>query len=398
MTRVVPFKPELDNGKVQARASVESGGRRFEIAYRFSRGPIAETSTAYLAATLIPAMRAGENLKVEGTVSPKLLATAPAIQGILSKWFPRTRGVEVDATPDPETKSSGAACFFSGGVDSFYSTLRHLDEIDALVFVHGFDIQPRHVGLRRRISASLRAAAEALDKPLIEVETNVRSFSDEFALWSEEYHGSALASVALMLSPQFGRFYIPASFPPRYSAPWGSHKDVDPLWGSEAVEIVHDGAEASRVDKARFIGDSEVAMRFLRVCWENRNGNYNCGRCEKCVRTMVNLSVVGALQRSMTLPHKLDLSLISRMPIPDECARIFIEDNLEAAKAAGDIALAAAIAASLERKQGGFSDRLRRGDLRGRMRRRLTRVMRQPLYDWSLPEPFETWARAGSAG
>ena len=159
-------------------------------------------------------MRSGEPLDVEGSVSPMLMASIPKIEDVMSGWFKDASRIEVKAGCAPEPKVSGVACFFSGGVDSFYSVLTHLDEITGLVFVHGFDIQPRELGLRALVSESLRRAASRLGKPLIEVETNVRAFSDRFAAWSEEYHGSALASVALLLSPQFGRLYIPASFPP----------------------------------------------------------------------------------------------------------------------------------------------------------------------------------------
>lgn len=373
------------DGPVESRASIDVGPMRDELIYRVARGPATRNSSMLLAATLLPAMRVGETLRLDGPVSPELIGSVPAIQSIFRSWFSDTTSIEVEAESAPEPQADGVACFFSGGVDSFYSVLTHIDEITALVFVHGFDIQPRHVQLRTQISTSLRAAAAALGKPLIEVETNVRAFADRYTAWSEEYHGSALASVALMLSPQFRRFYIPASFPPRYTAPWGSHKDLDPLWSTESTAIYHDGAGASRVEKARLISESAVAMRYLRVCWENRGGNYNCGRCEKCVRTMVNLRVVGGLERCSTFPRSLHLVDVTRSPIPDECSRVFVEDNLEAATMSGDQPLARALAAALVRKQGGLADRIRKGDLRERAARRLDRALGRPVYDWALP-------------
>jgi hypothetical protein len=386
VTRVIAAAPKPIGTGVEARASVDAGGVRFHLAYRFSKGPISVSASPFLAASLLPSMRIGEPLRLEGTVSPRLLASLPPIKAVFTGWFERTASIEVQALPGLEPKATGVACFFSGGVDSFYSVLSHLDEIDALVFVHGFDIQPRHVKLRARISAGLRSAAARLGKPLIEVETNVRAFSDRFAEWSEEYHGSALASVALLLSPQFGRFYIPATFSPQYSAPWGSHKDLDPLWSTDATEIIHDGGDATRVEKARLIGTSEVALQSLRVCWENRGGLYNCGRCEKCIRTMVNLRVAGVFERCTTFDRRLDLSAVARVSIPDQCARVFIEENLEAARESGDSRLAAAIARSLVRKQGGLVARARQGDFAGRIKRRMQKVARRPLYDWELPE------------
>jgi hypothetical protein len=389
-TRVVVARPRpiaAGKGAVEARATIVTKTERFEVAYRLSEVPVSETSSPFVAATLLPAMRLGEPLSVEGSVSPRLLASIPNIERVMTDWFERVDPIEVRAQPEREHRADGVACFFSGGVDSFYSVLSHLDEITGLVFVHGFDIQPRNLALRARISNSLRQAASRLGKPLIEVETNVRSFSDRFALWSDEYHGSALASVALLLSPQFGRFYIPATFSPNYSAPWGSHKDLDPLWSTDATEIIHDGGDATRVEKARVLAGSEVALQSLRVCWENRGGRYNCGTCEKCIRTMVNLRVVGALERCSTFDRRLDMSAVARVPIPDACARVFIEENLEAAREGGHDELARAIARSLQRKQGGLVDRVRKGDLRHRVGRRIQRSLgRSPVHSWDLSD------------
>jgi hypothetical protein len=389
MTLLAGGKPQLipgGRGAVEARATVEADACRFELTYRVNRGPISESSSPFLAASLVPAMRIGKPLSVEGKVSPKLLASVPTVERVLSGWYGHLTPIQVNAEPAPEHKAVGVACFFSGGVDSFYSVLRHLDEVTGLVFVHGFDIQPRDVLLRACVSESLRKAAARLGKPLIEVETNVRAFSDQFTLWSEEYHGSALASVALLLSPQFGRFYIPASFSPHYSPPWGSHKDLDPLWSTDATDIIHDGWDASRVEKVRLVASSDVAMQSLRVCWENRGGRYNCGRCEKCIRTMVNLRIVGALGRCTTFDNRLDLRAVERVPIPDECARAFVEENLEAARESGQDELARAIARSLGRRQGGLVDRVRKGDLRRRLGRRIQRSLGRPTVSWELSD------------
>jgi hypothetical protein len=331
-------------------------------------------------------MRIGKPLSVEGTVSPRLLATIPTIESLLTDWFERTDSIVVKARSAPEHRAAGVACFFSGGVDSFYSVLSHLDEITALVFVHGFDIQPRDVALRARISGSLQAAAARLGKPLIEVETNLRAFSDRYAMWVDEYHGSALASVALLLSPQFGRFYIPATFSRSFMAPWGSHPDLDPLWSTDATEILHDGSDTTRVQKARLVSQSDVALQSLRVCWKNRDGQRNCGRCEKCLLTMVNLRVVGALERCTKFSNRLDLSAVARSPIPGLAARTLVEENLEAARANGDTELARAIARSLDRKQRRLSDRIRQGDIQGKVGRRLQRALGRPTYTWELSD------------
>lgn len=114
--------------------------------------------------------------------------------------------------------------------------------------------------------------------------------------------------------------------------PWGSHPLLDPLWSTEATRFIHHGAETARVEKAGVVARSEVAMRRLRVCWENRDSAYNCGVCEKCLRTMINLQAHGRLTECETLPSELDYARVARMPLVSPNIRAFARENLEAAE------------------------------------------------------------------
>src|SRR2546430_360740 len=237
----------------------------------------------------------------------------------------------------------------------------------------------RETRLRERVADALRRAAQELGKPLIEVETNLRAFSDSYVSWSEEYDGSALASVALLLSAELGKVYIPASFSEAFLMPWGTHPHLDPLWSTEGTEIVHDGNQTGRPQKVARIAQSEAALRWLRVCWENRDQAYNCGRCEKCLRTMVNLRIAGALDRCPTFARPLDLRAVRNLVIPDECARIFVEENLEACRAAGtDPELEQALEACLVARPSRLRALVADGDLRRRALRKLRRSLGLP--------------------
>jgi hypothetical protein len=58
-------------------------------------------------------------------------------------------------------------------------------------------------------------------------------------------------------------------------------------------------------DKTAIVARSSLAMETLRPC-AGPSADYNCGRCEKCLRTMLDLTLAGALERSHTLPHEID--------------------------------------------------------------------------------------------
>jgi hypothetical protein len=250
--------------------------------------------------------------------------------------------------------------FFSAGVDSFYTVLKHRDEITKLIFVHGFDLKLDATALRAKVVKSIRAAAAELKKPLIEVETNIRELLGPYVLW-DLAHGAAMASVALLLSPQFHKVYFAATHTYSELIPLGSHPLLDPLWGTENLAIVHDGCEATRVVKVARIAESETALRYLRVCWKNTNGAYNCGRCEKCLRTMIALRLAGKLEQCATFDRPLDLDAVAHMEIPNESRRLHVLQNLEEVESRGDApALAQALRACLrepEARQGGFMRR-----------------------------------------
>jgi len=67
-----------------------------------------------------------------------------------------------------------------------------------------------------------------------------------------------------------------------------------PLLSTEALTF-HSGTPAlDSIGKARLIGDLPAARRHLNVCLYEA---HNCSRCEKCLRRMLALDVVGVLQQ-----------------------------------------------------------------------------------------------------
>lgn len=302
-------------------ASMHLGTERFDLWFRVT-GATARVSPEALVTSVLPlAMARGEVIEVPGRVAPAFLAGLEQWQSVFAAWFPdRLTPVEVRArTRRPRRAGPRRACMFSGGLDSFYSALRHHDRLDALVFVLGFDVPREELpDLRTTVTARLRAAAAELGQPLVEVETNLHDLSDRFGSpWGTTYHGAALATIGHLLRPSFGELLVGSTFTYADLFPWGSHPLTDRLLSSDVMRIVHDGAEADRVQKALAVSSSEVAMRHLRVCWENRDGTYNCGRCPKCLRAQSALHVVGALTRCETMPQAIDLGAVRSMRMVD---------------------------------------------------------------------------------
>jgi hypothetical protein len=328
MTPVTISKPEhwVEDGWHVASASITINDKTQQLTYKVSEGPLAKGSDAFLSTALFTVMKIGQPLHISGTVSPKLLAAVQTIQAIFHRWFPEFQKITVEANPglsDEVIAANGVGAFFSGGVDSFYTLLKHQDEITKIIFVHGLDIKLGKTSLRAKVSREIQRIARELGKLLIEVETNVHEFADQYG-----YNGSLLPSIGLILSPQFKKIYIASNLSYDYSFPDSSHPLLDTLWSTETLMFKHDGCEANRVEKIARLSESDIAMRSLRVCLQNLEHSFNCGQCEKCLRTMITLEAIGALERCTTINRTIDADAVSRMKMRDQLLP-FAEENLK---------------------------------------------------------------------
>lgn len=287
----------------------------------------------FLPPLLLYCMKAGVPLVIEADVSAMLLAAVRPVQDIYCLWAaekgPRLTRVDVTAgTTVRPRHGSASAAFFSCGVDSFYTLLRNVQRYPAgdsrfireLVLVHGFDIALADGALFEQVEVHAQKAADHFGKRLTSVATNIRAVT-EVVDWALYGHGAALAAVGLVLGGLAHTIFIPATSAFVDLKPWGSHPALDPLWSTEQVEFVNDGGEARRAEKVRSIASSDAALQSLRVCWENPQGAYNCGRCEKCLRTMIELRHCGAIQRAVQFPNRIEPADVERLTIPEDCLK-----------------------------------------------------------------------------
>jgi hypothetical protein len=350
-----PSKSRTEGNATIVSALIETGSASFELQYTLPSGSFTEQADPFIAAALLPAMMLGQPLQVGGTASPQLLRAIPTIQQIFHCWDSHLQLVPVQVETESIAQHAGTrgvACFFSGGVDSFYTALKHLDEIDALIFVHGFDIALEDQEIQEEVARSLGEAAAELGKPLIQVRTNIRALLRRHVSWDWAF-GPAAASVALVLAPFFRQVYIASSYSYADLLPCGSHPLVDPLWSTEEMKLVHDGCEANRVQKVAHIATCDTALRHLRVCPNNRGAVMNCGRCRKCVSVMIRLQLAGALERCPTFAQPLDLDAVEQMDLtPLNGRQPFINEMLEALEDQGrEPALARALRIALDHDQ-----------------------------------------------
>jgi hypothetical protein len=298
-------------------------------------------ASPFAAALLLPAMKLGEDLVIRGSVSASLHAGLTEIIRIVSGWNIGLKPIEVtvdELVPDPVT-SAPVGSFFTGGVDSFYTYLQHKhdqDPITYLMLAKGYDIDRHNDQLWDAITRRFAQIAKEEQATLIEIESNVRSLTDPILSWTY-CHGGCLAAAALCLRKGISRMYIASSADAEHQALRGSHLTIDHLWSTEALSFVHDGWEASRMDKIDWqIAHSPLALKHLRVCYNNgKKSTYNCGNCEKCLRTMVSLYAAGVLDRAETFPSHIDPDRLAAVTIEGYDDAVFHWENLAALRARG---------------------------------------------------------------
>ncbi len=204
--------------------------------------------------------------------------------------------------------------------------------------------------IARRDSSAYRTAvarnaafASSSGKTLIPVATNHYPFGYRYNLSRNLTQGSALASIALLL--RFARVFIPAAYSYSQLIPLGSHPLTDPLWSAEGVDIVHEGAEARRVEKVVRIAEDPSALANLRVCFNDMN--VNCGHCAKCLRTLIPLRLLGA--SPVPFPPGPTVSELRELQITTEIEKVFFLENIDLAMRTDKKELRSALRAALRR-------------------------------------------------
>jgi hypothetical protein len=256
----------------------------------------------FLAGVLLWAMRHAADVVVDGPVSPMLLANLDKIVAILQSLSPADRRrVVIEASPGPPPPSiPTTGAFFTRGVDSWYAVLEasHDDaQLDPplthLVFCPDFLSELNAPALVRAKTRATAEAAAATGLRFVEVRTNIK----------RDFGGAQLMSTALALGLQ--RMLVPSGAMHGEIVRATTHPVLDYRFSTERTQIVHYG-DANRLDKVARVAGSKVALDTLRVCHHDGELDENCGRCEKCLRTMLQLHVAGALDRASTLPGVLD--------------------------------------------------------------------------------------------
>ena len=116
----------------------------------------------------------------------------------------------------------------------------------------------------------------------------------------------------------------------------GSHPAVDGLFSSQRITVLHAGARFSRVEKVRELASWPTALAALRVCPANVGNKANCGICEKCLGTRLELLAAGIEETEAFGPSLTPVELWeAAVPMPSGHRALRYEDLLPFLQARG---------------------------------------------------------------
>ena len=335
------------NGSTTVSVTIESHDQsRSNLWYRIPSeySPLISSSCdPFVVATLMLAMSQATEVVVHGEVSPSLLRNLQEFQAAWVCWCPQKyQQIEITAEVEREQPSAlaeeKAIAAFSGGVDSCFTMFRHKTgrygrltrNLQAGLMVHGFDIPLAQQQVFERAAEKSRAMLGSLGVELILMTTNFRDLGQDW----EDVFGAAVASTLMLLRGGYTVGLLPSSY--TYQSlflPWGSNPLTDPLLSSNTFQIIHDGTAFKRIEKIQEITHFPAALQSLRVCWEGKQLDRNCGHCEKCIRTILGFRVMGiglpaCFDQDVTERQILDITATKKSQLT------YLEEIVQLAKAA----------------------------------------------------------------
>lgn len=362
---------------------VQVGERSFDLYIQSSSLVEQPGLEAALPLALLPAMRCGEPIHVQGAISETFLGGVKEVMEHYASSFEGFTVVPISADSYYKAEASEPsrkASFFSGGVDSFFSLLKGRAELTDIITIRGFDMGLKDEVRWEKTRASAQAVADELNIQLHEVECNFGTIIKAYGKWLQHGHGIALACVARSLAGLLGEVRVPSSDCLEGQVPWGSSIFTDPKYSDERLEIVHDACAANRVDKTISLGAEPLALKYLRVCPGSRHDElYNCCRCEKCLRTMVSFYAVGVLDCVEAFPLPLTPKLVASAIYISSLHRMFTHENIELMQRCrpDDVAMIKALEVQRDRPLWRSKVLMKLRRKRGHLKRKIKKLMKR---------------------
>ena len=260
-----------------------------------------------------------KRMLVEAPVCARLKSGFSVINQVFDEWYPKCGPVELQVpsgfvlTQPPAQRKVGT--LLSGGVDGLATVrinrltypLDHPEAIRGFITLFGinnFDLDehgnkvPERVQAFEAVTERLQELADAEQMDMYPVHTNVRHLAPNYRYWVGLGFGAGHSAVAQLFQGHFDKVLLASDGNGPNSAPVALHPLFNHHFSTDAVRIQGEQDEMTRVEKIALLTDWDFGRRLMQPCHYvhiPENGAINCGKCEKCVRTMLTLIGQGRL-------------------------------------------------------------------------------------------------------
>ena len=307
-------KPILtkDASNVKIQLEIETGCETLNLWYSVNQSYESyltyDIADAYIVAFLIYAMRKGEDIQSEIPISeslyfsltkyliPFLCKINNSLQPILIK------GELFNAKYECDHIGTG----ISAGVDSLSTIIYHgLEEqiisrkITTLTLLNtGYygGVNTSSGRFNERVK-KISQFCEENNYPLLTVDTNIANLTQYKFL---ETHTYLTCSTLLLLQKYFKVYYYSSGYPIySFQSNFSDTSYYDSFLlnciSTSSLKFISSCSVFTRVKKTDIISNYPLLLKYLRVCTAGKREYNNCGKCEKCLRTILAFDSLGKL-------------------------------------------------------------------------------------------------------
>lgn len=323
---------EITDNVAFLKAIVKDGGQGkdyelwFSVDNSYGKYLTPEVADAFLLIMLQVAMQSNQEIKSEAPVSERLLFNlVNGVMPILNKLYPDNSIIGIEAP--------AVSCHFGGtangtgcslGVDSFSSIIDLMSDklpkenrlTHLALFNSGQHGDDNLEGAEKQFLIdveAVKAPAAEMGLSVVGINSNVNKLFKDYKYPLLHRFVVSTCAFPLVLQKLFKAYTYASSYPiDNFSLNPEDVSHVEyalvPLLSTESTGLHNGRPTYNRVDKTRILSTSPVAQRYLNVCWASQLHNMygtkvylqdkkklNCGICDKCIRTLMTLEVLGKL-------------------------------------------------------------------------------------------------------
>lgn len=334
MIRIGKPRIEIRDNEHFLLCSIEDGFRNkkydiwYSVSSEYGKYLCEDRADAFLSIAFCVAIKTGQDISIDAPVSARFLHSLNnTMQPIFCKLYNVEKTIKITAVQTPVDILHGKAvgCGCSLGADSLASLYRHMGPETELGYkvTHlalfnscqfGNQDQSETTRAFRKGIKKIEPFAKEVGLPIVAINTNLNEFFKESGLTNTHRFINSTLSCPLALQKLFGKYIFASSYSIEqfeFSLIDQSHCESAyvPLFSTESMEIVLANPMMKRIDKTIYISRNKLTTKYLDVCladqmafsgrhidkWLKTKKKLNCGWCDKCLRTLLTLEIIGKI-------------------------------------------------------------------------------------------------------